>query len=164
MFRRIFGLSVAVILMLGFVVPEAQAKKKGLVLRIVADPVNTFDSAPGVLHGGQAFYITGDICQNTTGVGACSVIIGEFHCWGWIPGTGPAGRVTQEFVIFNVGKILLQGAEDLGPRAIIGGTGRFRNARGEAVESDLLPVGAPDGMTDRPEFTITFNLIGAKKK
>ncbi len=92
--------------------------------------------------------------------------IGEFHCWGWggaahLPDDHSGGVVSQEYNIFGVGKIQLQGVEnqDGTPRAVVGGTGRFRKARGDASES-------ADGRTmfeGRGQFVITFNSIKAKK-
>ena len=53
------------------------------------------------------------------------------------------------------GKIQTQGVQDEGPRAVVGGTGEFRNVRGEATGADL---------SEFPFFTITFKLIGARNK
>jgi len=60
--------------------------------------------------------------------------------------------------VFNLdgrGKIQVQGVEDEGPRAVTGGTGEFRNVRGEMTGSDL---------SNFPDFSVTFKLIGAKSK
>ncbi len=64
------------------------------------------------------------------------------------------GVVNQEFAIDGRGKILIAGVESAAPRAVIGGTGDFVNARG---------VGVPDLARFDSEgiFTIAFNLTGA---
>ena len=50
------------------------------------------------------------------------------------------------------GKITLAGVEDAGPRAVTGGTGEFRNVRGQATGFDFS--------TFPPVFLATFELIG----
>ena len=117
-----------------------------LVLDVMAD-VGTLDFAPGATGG--AFYIAGEIFEHDT-----TNSIGTFQCWGWdITGAGVFTVVSQEFALDGRGKIQTQGVEDEGPRAVVGGTGKFRNVRGEATGADLSAF---------PFFTITFKLIGAK--
>ncbi len=65
--------------------------------------------------------------------------------------------MSQEFDIDGRGKIQVQGVEDGGPRAVVGGTGDFRNVRGEATGFDLSEFLAPDF---NGEFIGTFNLEG----
>jgi len=60
--------------------------------------------------------------------------------------------VNQEYDFTGRGEIILTGVEDEGPRAITGGDGQFRNARGEAVGIDL---------SNFPVFPVIFDLIGA---
>ena len=102
---------------------------------------------------GEAFYVEGIICDTLSG--ACNPA-GIFRCWGWRTLSGAPGDVTvvsQEFEIFGRGKLQLQGVEDAGPRAVTGGTGDFRNVRGEATGFDFSGA----------EFTVNFKLQGAKK-
>ncbi len=158
MVRRLFVLMVGLALLGGFTVAEAKGKKGDLVLRVATDGT-TFDSTaigPGG-GGGAAFYIGGVICADPTLFAAC-VPIGTFHCWGWLIGPDQmAAVVSQEYDLDGRGKIQVQGVEDEGPRAVTGGTGDFRNVRGEATGFDLsdLFVGG--------EFTATFKLQGAKR-
>ena len=67
--------------------------------------------------------------------------------------------VNQEFAIDDRGKILIAGIESGAPRAVIGGTGDFSNARGEGI----LVGFDPDFGTgpDHDTFTIAFSLTGA---
>ena len=60
--------------------------------------------------------------------------------------------------LFGRGKIQVQGIEDGSPRAITGGTGEFVNVRGEMTEP------TDNGAIFRPEFTVTFKLLGAGGK
>ncbi len=142
MFRRILGLSIVVILLLGFVASEAQAAK--LTVIVVAD-LTGLDLVPTA--GGGPFYIPGTLWDPDSGEQ-----IGVFHCWGFfILPDGSLGVVNQEFDLTGRGKIILTGVEDEGPRAITGGTGDFRNVRGEATGIDL---------SEFPVFPVTFELIG----
>ncbi len=68
-----------------------------------------------------------------------------------------AAVVSQEYDLDGRGKIQVQGVEDEGPRAVTGGTGDFRNVRGEATGFDLSDLLAGG------EFIATFKLTGAKK-
>ncbi len=150
---RLSAFMVGVVLLGGFVASEAQARE--LELRVLAD-LTTFDTTAPAALGGAAFYVTGDICEDTTPGGACVMPIGEFHCWGWLVGPDQVvAIVSQEYHIFGRGKIQTQGLEDEGPRAVVGGTGYFRNVRGEATGTDFSNF--------PPEFNITFKLKGAKK-
>jgi len=77
---------------------------------------------------------------------------GTFRCWGWID-TNFAGSVSQVFDFPGRGSIMTQGIEG-GFLAVTGGTGDFRNVRGEALQT----------FTDNSfDFTIEFDLKGAKK-
>lgn len=67
--------------------------------------------------------------------------------------------MNQEFAIDDRGKILIAGIESGAPRAVIGGTGDFSNARGEGILVDFDPdFGAGP---DHDTFTIAFSLTGA---
>ena len=155
--RGQFALIAVVVLLAGFLVfelgiPAPALAKKGLDLRIVVD-FGTFDSAPAASGMGEAFYVEGTICDTLSG--ACNPA-GIFRCWGWRTQSGMPGDVvvvSQEFEIFGRGKLQLQGVEDAGPRAVTGGTGDFRNVRGEATGFDFSGA----------EFTVNFKLQGAKK-
>ncbi len=154
MLKRLFTVMIGVVLLGGFAVAEAGGKKGELVLRVATDP-NTFDTPDPAPGGGAAFYISGVICADPTLFAAC-VPIGTFHCWGWLIGPTQADAVvSQEYNLDGRGKIQVQGVEDEGPRAVTGGTGDFRNVRGEATGFDLsdLFVGG--------EFIATFKLKGA---
>ena len=122
-----------------------------LVLDVVAD-LAAFDIASGDILGGGAFYVPGVIHEAGT-----TNQIGTFHCWGWdVTGDGlTVVVVSQEYNLDGRGKIQVQGIEDEGPRAVTGGTGQFRNVRGEMTGADL---------SNFPDFTVTFKLIGAKSK
>ena len=99
-------------------------------------------------NGGGQFFIPGVIFEAGT-----TNAVGTFLCWGWASADGPV-LVSQEFDIDGCGKIQTQGVEDEGQRAVTGGTGRFRNVRGQVKESVFDPV--------EPflNFTVTFKLIG----
>ena len=167
MVRKIFlGLGVA-LLAVGLFGLDAEAKsKKGEVvlrIRLSPPPDRTLAATP---FGGDAFYVAGTICKEKNGP-ACTDA-GDFHCWGWRPATFPDGTapamgfapsvVSQLFEIDGRGTISVQGVEAFGaafvPRAVDGGTGDFRNARGEMTSAEFTAVG---------ELTVTFKLIGAKK-
>ena len=153
MVRTAVVFTVAAVLLVGFVVEQAPARGEKLTLRVVAD-LGTLDiikkKGPGA-----TFYVTGDICADPTAGAACTAV-GKFDCWGWMVGDA-AGTVVvaQEWNIFDRGKIALQGVEDAGPRPITGGTGEFKNARGEAKGFDFANF--------PPEFIGEFKVIGAKK-
>ena len=102
-----------------------------LVLRVEQD--NNFDltASPG---GGGAFYIGGAIFNEGESSANGDEAIGRFDCWGWITANpNTPGVVSQEWNLFDMGKFVLTGAEDGGPRAVTGGTGDFRDVTGEAT-------------------------------
>ena len=105
---------------------------------------------------GFPFYVSGDICASKTLLDTCTPI-GAFHCWGWDTGTGLA-VVAQEYDLWGKGKIQVQGVEDEGPRAVTGGTGKFKKVRGEATGFDFSKfLNDPDF---DGEFIAEFKLIG----
>ena len=125
-----------------------------LVLDVEAD-TDAFDAAFADASAfttgtGCQFYIPGEIFEAGT-----TNSIGTFHCWGWdvLCDGATTVVVSQEYDLDNRGKIQVQGIEDEGPRAVTGGTGEFRNVRGEMTGADLSGF---------PDFTVTFKLIGAK--
>ena len=120
-----------------------------LELDILAD-AGAFDMVDSPTAGQGPFYIPGTIFAAGTGD-----VIGEFHCWGWFIQGGVLAVVSQEYDLFDRGKIQVQGVEDDGPRAIVGGTGEFRNVRGEITGADLSGF---------PFFTVAIKLTGSKSK
>ena len=162
MFRKLFTILLGIALLGGFAAAEADGKKGKLVLLVDTHVFNDFDTgASGGPKAGFPFYVSGDICKETTLTGALSPCtpIGVFHCWGWDTGRMPPGPVlvSQEYNIWGKGKIQVQGVEDEGPRAVTGGTGKYREVRGEATEFDFSEL----FVTGR--FTAKFKLKGVKK-
>ena len=139
-------LTIAVAVALAPWNPALAAKPDGgtLTVTVIAD-FGTLDVVP-TANGGP-FYIGGTIEDPDTGEH-----IGIFHCWGFFIQGGALGVVNQEYDLFDRGKIILTGVEDSGPRAITGGTGEFRNLRGEADNFTLATF---------PVFDVTFHLIGS---
>ena len=159
MLRRLFIIVLGLALLGGFAVAEADGKKGKLELRVKLD-LSSFDVAVGDFVGiGGAFYVKGNICKKLGPVGTCDSI-GTFHCWGWLfDALDPASSavVSQEFNLDGRGKIQVQGVEDEGPRAVTGGTGDFKDVRGEATGFDL------SNFVSNGEFTGTFKLKKVKK-
>jgi hypothetical protein len=156
MVRKLLVVMVGLALLGGFAGAKAGNE---LVLRVSTDGGIDFDStlAGTTALGGAAFYVSGDICKELDLLDANCTAIGKFHCWGWLIGPDQAvGPVSQEYNLFDRGKIQVQGLEDEGPRAVVGGTGDFRNVRGEATGFDFSEFGATG------EFIATFKLIGAR--
>ncbi len=155
MFRKLFMIMLGLALLGGFTVAEAGT----LTLRVDTDEFADFDVTDnGVNQNGAAFYVSGVICAELDLLNASCTPIGKFHCWGWLVGpTQEVALVSQEFDIDGRGKIQVQGVEDDGPRAIVGGTGDFRNVRGEATGFDLSEFQNADF---DGEFIATFELIG----
>lgn len=123
------------------------AHEKGLLILDVVPNGGDFSMVPDPFDPNQGpFYISGTIFVHGT-----SEAIGEFHCWGYFAQGGSVAVVSQEFNLDGRGKIQLQGVEDNGPRAVVGGTGDFRNVRGEA-QVEFTASG----------FTAAFRLKGAK--
>ena len=157
MLRKLIVVVVGLALFGGFAGANAGGE---LDLRVKLD-FSTFDVAGGdIVAVGGAFYVTGDICEELDPLGMCTPI-GTFHCWGWLfDAADPESSavVSQEFQLDGRGKIQVQGVEDGGPRAVVGGTGEFKNVRGEATGFDFSNFVGPG------EFSATFKLIGAKGK
>ncbi len=168
MIRRIFPLIVGAVLLVGFPATEVQAKDGKLELRVVVDLGGSFDSAMADSGIGRAFFVRGTICEDLAPLTSC-VPIGTFLCWGWqtdpldVDARPQVSVVSQEFNIFDRGKIQTQGAESFGAdseRAVVGGTGDFRNVSGEVT--GVVFTLPPPGPT--AEFIATFKLKGAKGK
>ena len=130
---------------------QAAGGSNKFTLRVLADTgalsIAVWDVGPITGEPGP-FYIPGTIFEP----GAGGAELGSFHCWGFFfEPEGAIGVVSQEYNLDGRGKIQVQGVEDEGPRAVTGGTGDFRNTRGEMTGADLSAF---------PDFTVTFNLIG----
>jgi hypothetical protein len=124
-----------------------KAPRNAFDLDVLAD-TSKLDVLPSPTFAGQGpFYIPGVIYEPGT-----TNEIGKFHCWGFFIDNGAVGVVSQEFDLTGLGKIQVQGIEDEGARAVTGGTGNFRNVRGEMTGADL---------SNFPAFTATFRLLGA---
>ena len=156
MVRSSFVIVVSVIVLAGLVVlgPQAKAGEHTFDLRVLADP-SSFDSVPSPDGKGLWFMIFGRICADST-LGATCVTDGGFKCWGVFRNpnslAGPV-MVNQEFTVGGRGKILADGAENAGPRAMTGGTGDFRYARGQITGTDF------SSFDTTGEFVVTFALI-----
>ena len=130
---RVISLAAIAALSLAVGVTEVQAGTT-LVLNVDVDEASFQNNDfPG------AFNIVGD-----TGSGE-----GTFQCWGWI-NRDESANVSQSFNVEDRGAIMTQGPEG-GLLAIVGGTGDFKNARGEARQ-----VFNDDGTFD---FTMTFKFV-----
>ncbi len=106
------------------------------------------------MHGEGAFYVQGDIFT-PGGEAAGEDPIGVFHSWGWHLDTrhGHFNVVSQEYRLFDLGRIELQGRQKPGlTRAVVGGTGRFKGVDGEAANTPPVPGGG------FARFTTTFDL------
>ena len=129
---------------------------------MVVDAAGSFDAANADIGPGIAFFVRGKICDDPEPGAPCDSTIGTFYCWGWQSDPGDVDPrpqvsvVSQEFDIDDRGKIQTQGVEAFGAdseRAVVGGTGDFRNVRGEVTGVDIT----------FPEFVATFELIGARR-
>ncbi len=89
-----------------------------------------------------AFYVQGDIFT-AGGEAAGEEPIGVFHRWGWRLHMGVGGHmvVSEEYHLFGLGRIELQGLETPAglTRAVVGGTEAFKGVDGEAANTP--PVG-----------------------
>ncbi len=130
---RVISLAAIAALSLAVGVTEVQAGNR-LVLNVDVDE-ESFQSN----HFPGAFNIVGD-----TGSGPET-----FQCWGWI-NADESANVSQSFNVEDRGAIMTQGPEG-GLLAIVGGTGEFKNARGDARQ-----VFNDDGTFD---FTMTFKFV-----
>ena len=119
-------------------VTEVQAEE--LILAVDVDEA----SFVGPRNGAGAFNVEGD-----TGSGPQT-----FQCWGWIFADGLTTNVSQSFNVEDRGAIMTQGPEG-GLLAIVGGTGDFKNARGEARQ-EFTGVGF--------DFTMTFKFGGLGRR
>ena len=144
---RLILLAVAMVLIVGAGDLAYSAKpSKDNVLTVLLVPDNgTLDLIESVTGSSRGpFYIGGTLFDLETGAE-----LGDFQCWGWFF-TASRRMVTQEYNLGERGTILVAGEEILNPLAITGGTGDFKNVRGQAefefVDDQLL---------------VHFDLIGA---
>ncbi len=154
--RRISAASLSVLLAVAFLFVAgagdlayaAKPNNNELTVQVFVD-FSTFDLRDGGAGTGP-FYVGGAIVDPATGQA-----LGEFQCWGWFF-EADRNMVNQEYNIGDRGKIILTGEEDGGLRPITGGSGDFKNVRGDTAFdfSGLGPGG--DG-----SFLATFRLIGA---
>ena len=139
----LFALAMVLIVSAGDLAYSAKPDKDNVLTVILVPDGGTFDivASPG---GGGPFYIGGTLFDLDTGA-----VLGDFQCWGWFF-TADRRMVTQEYNLGDRGTIIVAGEELLNPLAILGGTGDFKNARGqmdvEFTAEDLL---------------VHFDLIGA---
>jgi hypothetical protein len=141
---RLFLLALAMVLIVstGDLTYSAKPDKDNvLTVFLIPDGPPDIIPSPG---GGGPFYIGGTLFDLDTGAE-----LGEFQCWGWFF-TADRRMVTQEYNLGDRGTILVAGEEILNPLAIIGGTGDFRNARGQ-MEFEFTTGGV----------LVHFDLIGA---
>ena len=142
---RWVSLAVALVLIVGAGNLAYSAKPADdNVLTVILVPDNdSFDlvASPG---GGGPFYIGGTLFDRDTGA-----VLGDFQCWGWFF-TEERRMVTQEYNLGDRGTILVAGEEIVNKLGIIGGTGDFKNARGE-TEFEFSDEGV----------LVHFTLIGA---
>ena len=162
MLRTLFAVTIGLSLLGAISVAEADddddAEITEVVLRVDTNGFADFESTDPST-GLQAFFVSGHICEELDLLGPCTPI-GRFLCWGWTAGslTVPfAAPVSQEFNFFDRGKIQVQGDEDDGPRAVVGGTGDFRNVGGQATGFDFSEFGDP---SFNGEFIAFFELTG----
>lgn len=144
----------------------AEAKGgKSIVLDVDTKGFADFQAPADIVNGTGPFYVSGDILRP----GPMGPVIGKFHCWGFLALADPikgfqdggidpvVGVVNQEFDLDGRGKIIIAGVESDAPRAVTGGTGHFRNARGQ---------GNPDvvifDFNNSGKFRIAFSLTGAR--
>ena len=81
--------------------------------------------------------------------------VGTFQCWGWVF----ADFSTNVSQVYNIddSAIMTQGLEG-GLLAVVGGTGDFRNVRGEGNQDFNNPFG--ENPAESFDFTLTLNLTG----
>jgi len=112
-----------------------------LVINVDVDEA-TFDIVDPDGDGDGPFNVEGD-----TGSGP-----GTFQCWGWFPQSG-IGNVSQVYKVPG-GSLLTQGQEG-SLLAIVGGTGHFSGAEGQALQ-----VFTGNGF----DFTITFRFAQKRRR
>ncbi len=132
-------LSLAAIAVLSFAVRVTEAQPGGRTLVVFVDVDESSFSTPAGIPG------------PFTVEGAIGGVDGTYQCWGWFFGEDSFGSVSQVYNIAGRGAIMTLGQEGLSI-AVVGGTGDFRNVRGEAIQ-----VFDGDGFN----FELEVDLIGA---
>ncbi len=166
---RLFGVvttlaAITAVVCLSLPVPKARGVAKDLTVDVLLDNAGTFNLVAAPLGGGP-FHIQGLIFPaGTFAAEGCPPDvdpIGDYDCWGVLAplaSDGP-GHVSQEYNLFNRGKIQVQGQE--GPTsiiAVVGGTGDFKYAQGEGTRRDQFVC--TESPENRVAFTIDFDMIG----
>ena len=114
------------------------------VLTVLLVPDNSSFDLRANDFGQGPFYIGGTLFDVDTGAE-----LGAFQCWGWFF-TDSRRMVTQEYNLGDRGTIIVAGEEIVNTLALVGGTGDFGNAGGQA-EFEFVAEGV----------LVHFSLIGA---
>ncbi len=138
-----FAVVLTLIVGLGNLAYSAKPDRDSNVLTILLLPAGPPDLRANE-DGQGPFYIGGTLFDLETGA-----FLGDFQCWGWFF-TAARRMVTQEYNIGDRGTIITAGEEIVNVLAIIGGTGDFKNVRGE-MEFEFIDEGV----------LVHFDLIGA---
>ena len=170
-FGWIAGSALALRVLLGGILMPQLAEANGDLVVDVAVDLSTSEVSGSAAGGPGAFIVLGTI-NPEGGIGSADPI-GEFACWGFIPisalitpGVADTARVPiSQHCGFHNGDIQVQGYEDFkgqlsglfpesnGLRAVVGGSGGFRNFRGDAWFALLPDPGAF-------QFRATFHGVG----
>lgn len=134
-FPWIFATFIVVLVLVSWNPALAAKPNRDNILEVDVIGINITEPFDIVLSDtGGPFYTGGTLVDPDTGDQ-----IGLFHCWGFFfAGATNQRMVTQEYDLFDRGKIILAGREGPrggSPRAIVGGTGDFKNVRGQATFS-----------------------------
>lgn len=153
------GLVAAALAAPGFagVAKAHDGKSEGSESIVLDVDTHGFGDFQGAAPGGS-FYVSGDILAPGTATAIGTDKMGRFQCWGFIPADNPGPQdavVNQEFAIDGRGRIIIAGLESDAPRAVTGGTGDFRSARGEGIPDVVIFDFFNEG-----KFRIAFNLTG----
>ncbi len=135
--RVVLTLGAIALFSLAVGVTQVQAGER-LLLTVETDPT-TFDTPIGIPG---PFNIEGEVFVGDD-------LVGTFQCWGWIL-VDFSTNVSQ---VYNIGDsaIMTQGIEG-GFLAVVGGTGVYRNVRGEGEQVFFTP----------DDFTLDLNLAGVE--
>ena len=141
---------------------EARTQVKRSRTYEVAPDMNSFTAAvpgkaPGDAYPSGPFYIHGPIFKKG-GLSAFGVplplanAVGTYRAWGWIFDPKNFGAVaSQTFEIGGDGEIYTRGYQNGARFAVVGGTGPYKDVRGEGVIGPINPANL--------SFRITFTLF-----